>query len=144
MFVLPVFVSFSACFLFPHASVVRLSILQYVDLCFWRPCPCAHPRPPPRPPRTQFPPQEYRASQVDASPISLVRVVRSAYSRIASIDCWAVGAGIHCSRIRMVVSYELDRVVKICVFMASSVIFLVVPINFLWKAISLVKYWVTV
>jgi len=44
----------------------------------------------------------------------------------------------------MVVSYELERVVKICVFMASSVIFSVVPINFLRKAISYVKYWVTV
>jgi len=44
----------------------------------------------------------------------------------------------------MVISYELDRVVKICVFMASSVIFSVVPINFLRKAISLVKHWVTV
>jgi len=76
--------------------------------------------------------------------MSLVRVVRSAYSRIASIHCWAVGAGIRCSRICMVVSYELDRVVKICVFMASSVIFSLVPINFLRKAISLVKYWVTV
>jgi len=44
----------------------------------------------------------------------------------------------------MVVSYEIDRVVKICVFMASLVIFSVVPISFLWKVISLVKYWVTI
>ena len=44
----------------------------------------------------------------------------------------------------MVVSYELDKVVKMCVFMASSVIFSVVPISFLRKAISLVKYCVTV
>jgi len=44
----------------------------------------------------------------------------------------------------MVVSYELHRVVKLCVFMASSVIVLVAPINFLRKAISLPKYWVTV
>jgi len=44
----------------------------------------------------------------------------------------------------MIVSYELDRVVEICVFMASSVIFSVVPISFLWKAINLVKYWVTI
>jgi len=81
---------------------------------------------------------------VDASPISLGRVVHLAYSWIASIHYWAVGAGICCSRNWMVVSYELDRVVMICVFMASSVIFSVVPINFLRKAISLVKYWVTV
>jgi len=44
----------------------------------------------------------------------------------------------------MVVSYELDRVVKICVFMPSSEIFSVVPISFLRMAIDLVKYWVTV
>ena len=44
----------------------------------------------------------------------------------------------------MVASYELDRVVKICVFMASSVRFLVVPISFLWKAINLAKYWVII
>jgi len=44
----------------------------------------------------------------------------------------------------MVVSYELDMVVKMCVFMGSLVIFSVVPINLLWKAISLVKYWVTI
>ena len=44
----------------------------------------------------------------------------------------------------IVVSYELDRVVKICVFMASSVIFSVVPISILQKPISLVKYWVTI
>jgi len=44
----------------------------------------------------------------------------------------------------MVISYELDRVVKICVFKASSVIFSVVPISFLRKAINLVKYRVTV
>jgi len=71
-------------------------------------------------------------------------VVCSAYSRIASIHCWAMRAGIHCSSIWMVVSYEIDRVVKICVFMASLVIFSVVPISFLRKPISLVKYWVTV
>ena len=40
----------------------------------------------------------------------------------------------------MVVSYGLDRVVKICVFMVSSVIFSVVPISFLRKAMNLVKY----
>jgi len=44
----------------------------------------------------------------------------------------------------MVASYELDRVVKICVFLVSTVIFSVVPINFLRMAIGLVKYWVTV
>ena len=44
----------------------------------------------------------------------------------------------------MVVAYESDRVVKICVFMASSVIFSVVLISFLQKAIGLVKYWVTI
>jgi hypothetical protein len=53
----------------------------------------------------------------------------------------AVGTG--CSGIWMVVSYELDRVVKIYVFMASSVRVLVVPISFLRKAINLLKYWVT-
>ena len=81
---------------------------------------------------------------MDASPISLVTVVRLAYLRIASIYCWAVVAGIRCSRIWMVVSYDLDRVVKICVFMASTVIVLVTPMNFLRKAIGLVKYWVTI
>jgi len=120
--------------------------VQYVHLCFWRPFPGPPQRLPPRPPRSgpRCPPREYRAAQVDASPISLIRVVHSAYSRIASVHCCAVGAGIRCSRIWMVVSYDLDRVVKICVFMSSSVIFSVVPINFLRKAISLVKYWVTV
>ena len=49
-----------------------------------------------------------------------------------------------CSRIWIVVSYELDMVVKLCVFMVSSVVFSVVPIRFLWKVINLVKYWVTV
>jgi len=44
----------------------------------------------------------------------------------------------------MVVSYELDRLVKIFVFIASSVICSMVPINILWKAISSVKSWVTV
>jgi uncharacterized membrane protein YqhA len=44
----------------------------------------------------------------------------------------------------MVISYEKDRIVKICVFMALSVVFSVLPINFLQKAISLAKYWVTV
>jgi len=44
----------------------------------------------------------------------------------------------------MVVSYELNRVVKICDFMASSVIFSLVLVNFLRKVISLAKYWVTV
>jgi len=44
----------------------------------------------------------------------------------------------------MVVSYELDQVVTICVFMASSVIFSVVLISFLLKAIRLLKYSVTV
>jgi len=44
----------------------------------------------------------------------------------------------------MVVLYELDRVVKICVVMVLSVIFSVVLISFLRKAISLLKYWVTV
>jgi hypothetical protein len=44
----------------------------------------------------------------------------------------------------MVISYELDRVVKVCVFMALSVIFSVVPITFLQKAIDLNKYWVTI
>jgi len=44
----------------------------------------------------------------------------------------------------MVVSYQSDRVVKICVFMASSVIFSVVLISLVGKAINLVKYWVTV
>ena len=125
-----------------------MSILQYVHLCFWRPFPRPPPCPPPCPPsclpRPRFPPREYRAALVDAPPISLVRVVRSAYSRIASIHCWAVGAGIDCSRIWMVVAYELDRVVRICVFIVSSVIFSVLPISFLRKAISLVKYWVTV
>jgi len=81
---------------------------------------------------------------VDAFPISLVRVVRSAYSQIASIHCWAVAAGIRCSRIWMVVSYKIDRVMKICVFRESSVIFSVVRISLWWKAIHLVKYWVTV
>ena len=33
---------------------------------------------------------------------------------------------------------------KICVFMASSVIFSVVPISFVRKVINLVQYWVTV
>jgi hypothetical protein len=59
---------------------------------------------------------------------------------IASIACWAVGAVIPCSRLWMVVSYNLHRVVKICVFMALSVKFSVVPTSFLRKAINLVKY----
>jgi len=44
----------------------------------------------------------------------------------------------------MVLSYESDQVVKMCVFMASLVICSVVPISVLRKAISLVKYCVTV
>jgi len=44
----------------------------------------------------------------------------------------------------MVVSHEFDRVVKIGVFMALSVIFSGVPINFLRKATYLVKYCVTI
>jgi len=67
-------------------------------------------------------------------------VVRSSYSRIAILHYWAVGAWICCSRIWMVISYELCRVVKICVLMASSVIFSVVPISFMWKAISVINY----
>jgi len=93
--------------------------------------------------RPRFPPPENTAAPVDASRISLVRVVHSASWLIASIYHWAMGAGIQCSRIWMVISYGLDRVVKICVFMVSSVIFSVVPTNFLWKAISLIQYWVT-
>jgi len=63
---------------------------------------------------------------------------------IAYIHCWAVGEGIHSLRIWMVISYELDRLVKICDFTVSLVIFSVVPISFLKKPISLAKYWVTV
>jgi len=120
--------------------------MQYVHLCFWRLFPHPPPHPPPCPPRPRprFPLREDRAAPVDASLTSLVRVVRLAYSGIASIHCWAVGAGIRYSRIWMIISYELDRVVKICVFMASLVIFSVVPISFLRKAIRLVKSWVTV
>jgi hypothetical protein len=81
---------------------------------------------------------------VDAVLIFLVSVIHWAYSRIASLHCWAVGAGDRCSRIWIVISYVLDGVVKLCIFMASSVIFLVVLINFLQKAISVVKHWVTV
>ena len=81
---------------------------------------------------------------MDASAIALVRVIPSAYSWIAFIQCLAEGAGIRCARIWMVVSYEVNRGVKICVFMVSSVIFSVVPISFLRKAISLVTYWVTI
>jgi hypothetical protein len=44
----------------------------------------------------------------------------------------------------MVIPYEFDRVVKICVVMASWVRFSVVPISYMRKAISLVKYCVTV
>ena len=44
----------------------------------------------------------------------------------------------------MVDSYELDKVVKMCVFMVSSMLFSGVPISFLWKAIILAKYCVTV
>jgi len=44
----------------------------------------------------------------------------------------------------MIVSYELNRVVKIYVFMVLLVIFSVVPISFLRKAITMAKYWVTV
>jgi hypothetical protein len=44
----------------------------------------------------------------------------------------------------MVVSYELDRAVKLCVFKASLVMFSVVLINFLRKVFSLIKSWVTV
>jgi len=44
----------------------------------------------------------------------------------------------------MVISYELDTVVKLCVFMASPEILSVVPISFLRKAIGWVKYCVTV
>ena len=74
----------------------------------------------------------------------MVGVVRSAYSQIASIHYLAVEAGMRCSKIRMVVSYESDKVVKMRVFMTSSVIFWVVPISFLRKAICLVKYCMTV
>jgi len=58
---------------------------------------------------------------------------------IASIHCWAVGVGIRCSMIWMVFEYELDWVVKMYVFMQSSVIFSVVAINFLRKGFSLVR-----
>ena len=95
-------------------------------------------------PRPRFPAREYGTALVDAYLMSWVRVVHLAYSRIASIHSWAMGAGIRCSRIWMVVSYELDRVVKIRVLMVSSVIFSVVLINFLRKAISLGKYRVTI
>ena len=40
----------------------------------------------------------------------------------------------------MVVSYQLARVVKICVLMSSSVIFSVVLVSFVGKAINLEKY----
>jgi len=66
------------------------------------------------------------------------------YPRVTSIHCLALRVGIRCLRIRMAVSHELDRIVKICVFMTSSGIFAVVPIMFLRKAMSLVKYSVTV
>ena len=114
MFVPPVGLSFSACFLFPHAAAVGLSIVQYVHWCFWRLFCRPPPRPPHRSPPTRFPPQDYRAAPVDASPISLVRVVRSPYSWIASIHCFAVRAGIRSLRIWIVITYELDRVVKMC------------------------------
>jgi len=146
VFVSPLFVSFSVRFLLPHVSVVWLSMLQFLHLCFWR----LFPRPPPNPlpcppwPQPRFLPREYRATPVNASPISLVMVVLSAYSLIASIHCWAMAAGICCSMIWMVVSYELDRVVTRCSFMASLAIFSVVPIRFLQKAMDLVKYWVTI
>jgi len=48
------------------------------------------------------------------------------------------------SRICMVYSYELGRVVRICVFMASWVILSVVPISFLQKAMILLTHCVTV
>ena len=121
-----------------------------MHLCFWCPFPRrpAHPTPcwewPWPLPRPRCLPREYWAAPVDASPISFILVVPSAYSWIASIHCFAVGAGIRFSRIWMVFSYVLDRLVKICLFMASSVILSVVLISFLHKAINLVKYWVTV
>jgi len=43
----------------------------------------------------------------------------------------------------MGVSNEFDKVVKISIFMASSMIFWAVLISFLRKASNLVKYWVT-
>jgi hypothetical protein len=81
---------------------------------------------------------------VDASAFSLVRVIRSACSRIAFIHCWGVGEGICCSRIGMVLQYELDRVVKMSVFMASTVILSKVPINFLPKSMGVVEDWVII
>jgi hypothetical protein len=117
-----------------------------VHLCFWRLFPRPPPRPPPCPPlpRPGFPSREDRAAPVDASLMSLVMVIRSAYLGIASIHCWALGAEIRYSRIWMIISYQLVRVVKICVLLASWVILSVVPISFLRKAIWLVKYCVTV
>lgn len=56
------------------------------------------------------------------------------------MNYWAMRARICCSMIWKVVSYKLDRVMKICVFMVLSVIFSVVPITFLRKVISMVKY----
>jgi hypothetical protein len=74
----------------------------------------------------------------------MARVVRSAYAEIGSIQSWAVGAAIHCSSIWMVIAYQFDRVVKICLFIRSLVISSVVPISFLLKAINFAMYWVTV
>jgi len=73
------------------------------------------------------------------SPISLVRVVCLGYVRFTSIHPWAVGAWIRGSKISMVVSYQLDRGVKIGVFMALSMMFSVVPISFLQKRINFQK-----
>jgi hypothetical protein len=115
-----------------------------VHWCFCRPLPCLHQSPSPNPPLIRHSPLEYKPAPVGESPISLVRVICSAYSQISSIHYRSVGAGIRCPRIWKVFSYELDRAVKICGFRASSEIFLVVPISFLSKAIPLVKHWVTV
>jgi hypothetical protein len=104
-----------------------------VHLCFWRPIPYPWPAlasARPARPWPRFPPPEHRAALVDAVLIALVRVVRSVYSQIASLRCLAVVAGIRCTRIQMVVSYEFGRVVKISVFMMPSVIFSVVKISF--------------
>ena len=81
---------------------------------------------------------------MDGSAISLVSVIHLVYSQIATIHCWAMGAGIRCARMWMVISYELYSVMKMFVCMASLGIYSVVPINFFQKVITFVRYWMTI